>query len=54
MSDDVAVEASGVSKIFGASTDQEVRALDHVSVSIAQNEFFTLLGPSGCGKTTLL
>ena len=54
MSDDVAVEASGVSKIFGASTDQQVRALDHVSVSIAQNEFFTLLGPSGCGKTTLL
>ena len=54
MSDDVAIEARGVSKIFGASTDQEVRALDHVSVSIAQNEFFTLLGPSGCGKTTLL
>ena len=54
MGDGVAIEARGVSKIFGASTDQEVRALDHVSVSIAQNEFFTLLGPSGCGKTTLL
>ena len=25
-----------------------------VSVSIRENEFFTLLGPSGCGKTTLL
>jgi spermidine/putrescine transport system ATP-binding protein len=31
-----------------------VRALDDVSVTIRQNEFFTLLGPSGCGKTTLL
>ncbi|MCU0832542.1 MAG: ATP-binding cassette domain-containing protein, partial [Rhizobiaceae bacterium] len=31
-----------------------VKALDSVSVSILQNEFFTLLGPSGCGKTTLL
>jgi len=48
-----AVDVAGVSKIFG-SGDQEVRALDDVSVSIRQNEFFTLLGPSGCGKTTLL
>ncbi|PWR24065.1 spermidine/putrescine ABC transporter ATP-binding protein [Zavarzinia compransoris] len=29
-------------------------ALDHVSIAIERNEFFTLLGPSGCGKTTLL
>ena len=25
-----------------------------MSVTIRENEFFTLLGPSGCGKTTLL
>lgn len=49
----IAVEASNVSKIFGAG-ETEVRALDDVSVQIRQNEFFTLLGPSGCGKTTLL
>ena len=30
------------------------QALDAVSLSIYENEFFTLLGPSGCGKTTLL
>lgn len=29
-------------------------AVDGVSLSIEQGEFFTLLGPSGCGKTTLL
>ncbi|TCT03130.1 spermidine/putrescine transport system ATP-binding protein [Tepidamorphus gemmatus] len=29
-------------------------ALKGVTLSIADNEFFTLLGPSGCGKTTLL
>ena len=28
--------------------------LDHVSLSIASGEIFSLLGPSGCGKTTLL
>lgn len=53
MSAAVAVEAKNVSKIFGTG-GAEVRALDNVSVTIRQNEFFTLLGPSGCGKTTLL
>ena len=31
-----------------------VTAVDHVSIDIAEGEFFALLGPSGCGKTTLL
>ncbi len=48
-----AVEAKNVTKIFGVGQDG-VRALDGVSVTIRENEFFTLLGPSGCGKTTLL
>jgi spermidine/putrescine transport system ATP-binding protein len=48
-----AVEARSVTKVFGSGADA-VRALDGVSVTIRENEFFTLLGPSGCGKTTLL
>ena len=32
----------------------EFVALKKISLSIRDNEFFTLLGPSGCGKTTLL
>ncbi len=32
----------------------EVRAVDHVSLSVERGRFFTLLGPSGCGKTTTL
>jgi len=44
-----AIELAGVSRLFGA-----VRALDSVTLSIAQGEFFALLGPSGSGKTTCL
>lgn len=48
-----AIEVKDLTKIFGGG-EERVTALDAVSVSIRQNEFFTLLGPSGCGKTTLL
>ncbi len=48
-----AIDVRSVTKEFGEGSEK-FRALDSVSVSIRQNEFFTLLGPSGCGKTTLL
>ena len=44
-----AIDIRTVTKTFGTFT-----ALHGVSLSIRDNEFFTLLGPSGCGKTTLL
>ena len=49
MADDSAIRIAGISKHFGDAV-----ALHEVSLTIRNNEFFTLLGPSGCGKTTML
>ncbi len=47
------VELIDIVKDF-ESGGSKVRAVDKVSVQIADGEFFALLGPSGCGKTTTL
>ncbi len=43
------LELRNIERHFG-----DFAAVNGVSMSIEQGEFFTLLGPSGCGKTTLL
>ena len=44
-----------VTKVFpGRSGDNEVTAVDNITIHIEKGELVTLLGPSGCGKTTTL
>lgn len=48
------IEIDDVCKTFHVPSGKDVRALDHVSLTIEKNEFICVVGPSGCGKTTLL
>src|SRR5918992_5267002 len=45
----IAVRFENVSRHFG-----QVRAVDQVTLDVAEGEFFAMLGPSGSGKTTCL
>ncbi len=44
-----ALTLTGLTRVFDA-----LRAVDGVSVEIAEGEFFTIVGPSGSGKSTLV
>ncbi len=49
----IAVEFTHVSRHYGSASNL-IRAVDDVTISIAEGEFFSMLGPSGSGKTTCL
>ena len=47
------VEVKDICKIYNPG-ENEVRALDHVDVTIDENEFVAIIGHSGSGKSTLM
>jgi iron(III) transport system ATP-binding protein len=48
------LDVQNLTKRFTVHGAASVSAIDDVSFTVEQGEFFTLLGPSGCGKTTTL
>lgn len=49
------IEARGVTKIYPSFMGYgEVKALDHINLSVNKGEFIGIMGSSGSGKTTLL
>ena len=47
------VEVKDMCKVYNPG-ENEVRALDHVNVTINENEFVAIIGHSGSGKSTLM
>ncbi|MCG8482623.1 MAG: ABC transporter ATP-binding protein, partial [Clostridia bacterium] len=47
------LELQDITKIYKLG-DVEVKALDHVSISIEEKDYASIMGPSGSGKSTLL
>ena len=48
------LEVSQLSKTFTTNTGVQTVALQATDLTVAENDFITILGPSGCGKSTLL
>ncbi len=48
-----AIAFSGVDVTFGAGT-RKVQALAKLNLTVAKEEFVSIVGPSGCGKSTVL
>ena len=47
------VDVQDICKVYNPG-ENEVRALDHVSVQIHEKEFVAIIGQSGSGKSTLM
>ena len=47
------IQVENLYKTYSSSSGR-VTALEAINLSVADNEFITLVGPSGCGKSTLL
>lgn len=50
----IVIAAQGINKIFNPGSDEEVIALQDISLEVQAGEFISLIGPSGCGKSTLM
>lgn len=51
---ELGINIQELSKTYNPESDQPVTAIEGLDVTIADQEFISIVGPSGCGKSTLL
>ncbi len=48
------IQAQQIAKVFNPASEDQLVALQDITLDVQPEEFISLLGPSGCGKSTLL
>jgi NitT/TauT family transport system ATP-binding protein len=48
------IELIGIEMRFGEDTDEKMKVLEDINLSITERDVVALLGPSGCGKSTIM
>ncbi len=48
------IQAQQLAKVFNPASEEQVVALQDITLEVQPEEFISLIGPSGCGKSTLL
>jgi NitT/TauT family transport system ATP-binding protein len=48
------VELIGINMTFGEGSDQKMKVLDDINLTVQEHDVMALLGPSGCGKSTIM
>src|ERR1044071_5163339 len=51
---DAVIRVTDVVKLFRTPSEETIRALQEINLTITYGEFVTVVGPSGCGKSTLI
>ena len=54
MNNNIAISVKNLTKVYNAGSNNEVLALDNISLNIATGSIFGLLGPNGAGKSTFI
>src|SRR3989442_11980062 len=53
-SKDSVIDVRHLVKVYGGRGQEEIKAVNDVSFSVGEGEFFGFLGPNGAGKTTVI
>ncbi len=48
------IQAQQITKVFNPASEEQVAALEDITLEVQPEEFISFIGPSGCGKSTLL